>query len=274
MQLKTKWSPILAATLVVLLHSPTAALSFPGALTGHPRAWCGKSYSSDWVCRQQGDAYSGRSAETLLLLPRLRPYLLSPGAHVATAPGGLARIALRRQGHCIVGGSDSVFSEVLVRGEPGSVLQHIQGESVCSIHSPRAPVETLCDGPSGTCSAEISGRATFFLNLGAPTEAVASLTEHYERHARIVVCSGYVRVSAGDESGRSEAAASVSGNERFVITIDEVRENTEDEVVTPEATVKASAHASSVTLGVVGTIPGRGRCAASFVEQEERSVEP
>jgi hypothetical protein len=236
------------------------------------RAWCGNP-NKDWVCRWRGRAYAAAALEQGQLLPRRRPRRVDPGTRIATAPDGLARITFRDEANCTVGGGSEEGSEVVARWEPDVMLRQISGDFACSSAASKAPVESFCNQDGNDCAMRLQARGTFLTQLGAPSGATASLTERLHRHAQLVVCSGFVRVTVDGETGGGEAFGASSGRSRFVITLTERAERTEDETVTPTGSSSISSNSSSIEIDVVGTVPGRGRCASSFVQTQERFVE-
>lgn len=249
-------------SLLGLAHSPpsSARASF---------SWCGSSYSKDWVCRWQGQAFFGPQQESLRLLPQRQARPLPRGTHVATSPSGRARLAFRDDANCTVGGGGE-WSEVVARWEE-VMLRQIRGAYNC-ISTSSESVKSFCDPNGENCKVKMTSRGAYLAQLAPPPEATASLTESFRRHAQIVVCSGFVRVQVGDEAGGAEAVGRSSGKGRFVITVEERVERTEDETVTPEGSSSISSESSSVDVDVIGTVPGRGRCASSFVQTQEHSV--
>ncbi|HEV2790574.1 MAG TPA: hypothetical protein VGV69_04670 [Solirubrobacterales bacterium] len=259
-------------TLAVTHPSPAQAWSGKPRIPGGS-SWCGNSQAKDWACRWQGHAFSAGVNETPVLLPMRRPKRLFHGTRISTGSDGIARLAFLDEARCTVGGGKSDMpSEVEVRWESDVLMRQISGDSSCSMRNSRAPLETLCD-PGKPCAAKIRARGTFLVQLPAP-EVTASLTETFHRYARVVVCAGSIKVQAATETSSAEASGSASGNNRYVITVVESVERTEDETVSPTGTSTVSDSRSSISIEVVGTVRGPGRCASSSVQKQERSVTP
>ncbi|HYJ22826.1 MAG TPA: hypothetical protein VEW07_12500 [Solirubrobacterales bacterium] len=259
-------------TILVVLASiqPSRSHAWPGksAVSRGP-AWCGGSETSDWVCRWLGGVFSGLGETPPQPLPWRRARPVSQSTRVFTAANGLARLSFGNEAHCTVGGGSDQPSEIVARWESDVLMRVVRGDASCTAASPRPASEFFCDASTGPCSLKVRARGTYIAQLEPPPEALASLTESFHRHARLVVCSGFIRV----EVDGGEALGSVSGRNRFVITVDETVERTEDETVTPNGSSKVSSSASGASIDVVGTIPGRGQCASSFVQSQERTVE-
>jgi hypothetical protein len=233
-------------------------------------SWCGDSFSKDWVCRWEGQAFYGPGPGNLQLLPWRRPRRLVPRTHVATSPYGRARLAFLDDANCTVGGGTK-GSEVVVRWED-VVLRQIRGGYRC-ISATSASIKSFCDPSGDNCKVKFTSRGAYLAQLAALPEATASLTERFRRHAQIVICSGFVKVNVESEGNSSQTVGRWSGEGRFVITIEELVERTEDEIVTPDGSSSTSSSSSSINVEVVGTLPGRGRCAGSSTQTQEQVVE-
>jgi hypothetical protein len=270
-----KAGAVLLVLVFVFLLGATGAPAAGVHIDASPD-WCGSSPNKDWVCRWQDKVYAGPTRETLQLLPQRQPRRILPRTHVATASDGLARLAFHGRGeaNCTVGGGSDTPSEVIVRWPPGRRMQQIHGDFSCSSGDSKAPDESFCNSDGSSCRLELRSRGTYLASVAPLPEATASLTESFHRRARIVVCSGFVRVRVVGEGGEGEEFGRSNGRNRFVITIDERTERTEDETVTPESSSSISSSSSSVEINVIGTVPGRGRCASSFVQTQEHFVEP
>jgi hypothetical protein len=263
------WLVPLALTAVFFLGS---AGSPPAVARAASQRWCGNT-ARDWVCRWQGAVYTAAPSEKGRLLPRRRARRVHPGTRIATAPNGLARLTFRDEANCTVGGGGEERSEVVARWEPDVLLRQISGDYACSSSAAKPPVESFCDQDGSKCAMRLRSRGTYLARLAGPPEATAWFTESVLRHAQLVVCSGFVRVEISSEFGGGEAFGSASGNSRFVITVTERVERTEDETVTPTGSSTISSNSSSIDIDVVGTVPGRGKCESSFVQTQERFVE-
>lgn len=228
--------------------------------------WCGGAPSSDWACARWGYALAGTSP-----LRANGARRIDSGTAVWAEQGSSARVSLRNQARCTIGGG-ATSSEVITRPRLGILLRQRQGDSACT--TPRHPVSIeLCAGDDCTALLEAEGTALASI---LPPEATVSATESFYRRTRIVSCSGYVRVSAGGKA----AAGGAARHNRFVIEIIESSSKTEGSTTTVTTedgvTIRAeggTSSASSVSVVEIGELPGRGPCAASFVRQGERSVE-
>lgn len=226
--------------------------------------WCGGSLGSDWVCGKQGSARAGSASLRSGGVRRIRPNTV-----VWAERGSAARVSLRNQARCTIGGGESA-SEVISRPRIGILLRQRLGDSACTTPQRQIAIE-LC--AVDDCIALLRAEGTALASILSP-EATASLTESFYRRIRIVSCSGYVSVSAGGQV----AAGGARGRNRFVIEVVESSSRTEDETTTetPDGgttTESVSSASSSVTVKEIGELPGRGPCAASFVREGERSVE-
>lgn len=267
--------PVAALAIVLLGGAADAPLAqaFGNGPFDRASSWCGRSVARDWACREKGSAYAGSGPDALRPLPRRGARPVFEGERVATAAGASARLSFRDEAHCTLGGGTELPSEAVTRWGEDVLMLQLSGDSVCS--SPKAGdrVETFCN-PTGTaCPVRIRGRGTVLTRVVAP-EAIVSLTESFRRFARITICSGFFRVWIVGESGQteSEAAGGSSGNGRFVITVEESLERTKDETVTPNGSSSSSSESSSASVEVVGSVPGRGRCAEAFVREQEEST--
>jgi len=254
----------LSGALALCLAQPAASPGWSIGSFDPDVKWCGSSGAGDSVCRWLGHTYIDGQ-----LLPKRRPRPLAPLTKVFTPLNSLSRLTMRNQARCTVGGGDRP-SEVVSRWE-GSLLRQISGDASCTSLTTGLPLETLCD-PTEHCSGEIRARGTFLVNVLPPADASASLTESFRRRAKIVICAGAVRVRVGNDSTFSEASASVTGGNRFVIFIEEVRSLTRDEAITETETSISSSTNESTDLEVWGTMPGPGPCDSSFVEEQEHTV--
>jgi hypothetical protein len=256
----------LAGTLVLCLAQPAHSSAWPGKFFDASPAWCGSSGASDWVCRWRGHTYIDDE-----LLPKRQARLLPAGpARVYTPLSSLARLTFRNQARCTIGGGN-LPSEVITRWED-TLLKQISGDASCTNLKTGQPIETLCDDRREQCSGEVRARGTFISHVVPPPEATASLTEAFYRKVRIVVCAGSVRARVENDSSFSEGGGSATGGNRFVITMEETRNVTSDETVTEAGTAVVNSKSSSVKVNVIGTMPGPGPCASSFVEEQEHTI--
>lgn len=245
-----------------------AAAARPGGSTG----WCGPSPRADWACGWKGEGFltpRGLPEQPLLLR---RPLPLPMESRVRVVPTGSARLSFRAEAHCTVGGKSAEASEVVTRWEPDVLMRQISGDSSCTIRGKAAPVTTFCEASEERCPVRIRALGTFLLQGPEPLpEALASLSESVERHARLVICDGVARIKIEDEP--EEAVGRADGPNRFVITIDEAIAHAKAEVTTPFSSAFAEATSSILSLSVIGTQRGPGPCKASVVQQQQRSVE-
>jgi hypothetical protein len=234
--------------------------------------WCGHSLTSDWACGRQGSALAG----TVPLRPR-GAKRIDPDTEVWTEAWASARVSLRNQARCTIGGGET-SSEAITRPRSGILLRQQQGDSACT--APHRPVSIeLCAGGDGECIALLRAEGTALARVFSP-EVTASLTESVYRRMRIVSCSGHISVRAGGQA----AAGGALGRNRYVIEVIETSSRTEGQTTTTTTETSdgtkvtatsgtGGAASSSITVIEIGELPGRGPCAASFVSQGERSVE-
>jgi hypothetical protein len=203
------------------------------------------------------------------MLPPRRARQVGPeGTRVITGPNAVARVGFGNRARCTLGGNGE-FGEFFARRAEEVLFRQVLGFSSCSSLKGPAEAGILCSSEE-KCPATLRSTGTFFVKNLAP-EASASLTEIFVRRARIVVCAGFVRVWAQNEFGYAEARGRVTGENRFVILVEESSKRTEDE--TPEGGI-FNATEDSLSVSAVGRIPGRGGCAESFVEEQEHTVIP
>lgn len=270
------------AVLVLTLLSAIALL--PGTSAARyapPNGWCGPSQKADWACGWEGTSSLTPPGGVEQPLPLRSARSLPRGSRVKAAPSGSTRLTFRAQAHCTVGGKSAETSEVVARWEPDVLMRQISGDSSCTIRGKGAPVTTFCEASETHCPVRIRALGTFLLQGPQPyPEALASLSESFERHARLVICDGVAGIKVEDEP--EEVVGRADGHNRFVITIDEAivhveaeaTAHVEDETTSATGSASAEATASIISLTVIGTLRGPGPCKASVVQEQERSVEP
>jgi hypothetical protein len=262
--------------VAVLVLALLSAIALPPGISAARYApsngWCGSSQKADWACGWEGASYltpPGGIERPLLLRSSL---LLPGGSRVKAAPSGSAHLTFRAKAHCIVGGKSAETSEVVARWEPDVLMRQISGDSSCTIRGREAPITTFCEASEAHCPVRIRALGTFLLQGPKPyPEALASLSESFERQARLVICDGVARIKVEGEP--EEAVGRADGHNRFVITIDEAIAHVEAEATSPSSSAFAEATASIISLTVIGTLRGPGPCEASGVQEQERSVE-
>jgi hypothetical protein len=191
---------------------------------------------------------------------------------VTTASSGSARLTFRSEAHCTVGGEAAGPSEVVVRWEPDVLMRQISGDSSCTVRGKQSPVTTFCEASAVRCPVRVRAEGTYLLQGPGPlSNAFATVSNEFVRHARLVICDGVARIKVQGE--QEEAFGRANGHERFVIAIDEARAYAKAEVELPTESATAEANASIISLSVIGTLPGPGPCKAPTVQEQERSVE-
>lgn len=265
---------LMVVALVVFLSVAIALVpSISAARYSPSNGWCGPSQKADWACGWEGASSftpPGGGEQPLLLRSALP---LPGGSRVKAAPSGTARLTFHSRAHCTVGGKSDEASEVVTRWEPDVLMRQISGDSSCTIRGRAAPVTTFCEASEAECPVRILARGTFLLHgPGRYSEAVASLAEASERHARLVICDGVVRIKVEGEP--EETVGRAGGHNRFVITIDEAFARAQAEVTSPSGSAFAEATASIFSITVIGTLHGPGPCKASVVQEQRESVEP
>lgn len=257
-----------ALLLIVSAFGASTARSAPR------NGWCGPSERADWACGWEGTSVLTPPEGTERSLPLRNPLPLPERSRVTTAPSGSARLTLRSEAHCTVGGTGARPSQVDVRWEPDVLMRQISGDSSCTVAGRQAPVTTFCDASEVRCPVRIRAEGTYLLRGPGPlSDAFASTTgtEEFARHARLVICDGVARVKVRGED--EEAFGSANGHERFVIAIGEARAWAKAEVVLPTESGVAEADASVISLSVIGALRGPGPCEAPVVQEQKRSVE-
>jgi hypothetical protein len=262
--------------LGLLLFSGSATWAFP---TGHLGAastngWCGYSSTSDWACRGVGS--SSTDEEPLGSLARR----LSPRTTISTAAGSSARLTLKRQARCTIGGPSP--SEAITRPGEEVVLRQKSGQSTCSADHGTVPIH-LCIETECQRVATVTADGTVLGRILPTTDtAIASTSEVVRHRIRIVSCSGLVTVGAGTQLASGEPRA----HNRFVFEVVETLERTEGEqseetmtetaeggTTTTESSAEAGATSSStLTIVEIGELNGRGPCTAPAIREGERSV--
>lgn len=235
--------------------------------------WCGPSPTKDWACARVGASSADATALPSRGFRRLHPY-----SAVWAAQGGEARVSLRNQARCTIGGGRSA-SEVIARPRSGILLRQRQGDSVCSTPHRRLPIE-LC--AEDDCIGLLRAEGTAVTSVFAP-EVTASFTETSYRRIRIVSCSGSISVDAGGQN----ASGGARGRNRYVIEVVETTTRSESQggtatvestnggattIVTAEGG-SAAGGSSAIEVIEIGELSGRGPCAASSVREGERWVE-
>lgn len=267
--------PVVAAVAVLALAVLAATTLLPGASAATRYApgngWCGPSRTADWVCGWQGASFLTPPEGVEQPLPQRRALRLPQGSRVKAAPSGSSRLTFRAEAHCTVGGESSEASEVVARWEPDVLMRQISGDSSCTIRGRAAPITTFCEASEVHCPVRIRAEGTFLLKGPTNPEALASLSESVERHARLVICDGVARIKV--EGEHEEVMGRANGHNRFVITIDEAVAHAAVEVTFPGGSASAEATASIFSLTVIGTLRGPGPCNASVVQEQKRSVE-
>lgn len=186
---------------------------------------------------------------------------MAPGSSVTTAPRSLARLTFKNQARCTLGGL--ALSRIFVRAEESSLFTQEQGYSSCTSLHGGQPINVLCK-PDEPCGAEVRARGTYLVKIPPPA-ATISATEIVRRVARVVVCSGFVRVRIERDGSYSESTGRSSGINRYVLLIEETFRNTDhDNLNEREITLDTS---------VVGNQPGPGDCADPAVEEQQETVE-
>jgi hypothetical protein len=270
----------LAATVAVAISLLAVSLcgggvawawSVPDSLIDSSK-WCGHSLTRDWACGRQGSAFAGTVPLHFPAATRI-----APGTQVSTEENASARVSLRNQARCTIGGGET-SSEVITRPRDGILLRQQLGDSACA--TPQHPVWIeLCAGGGGDCIPRLRVEGTALARVFSP-EVTASLTETIYRRTRIVSCSGQIRLRAGEQV----VAGGARGRNRYVLEVIETSSRTESQgtTVTTETadgtTITAtsgagSASSSAISIIEIGELPGRGPCTASFVSEGERTVE-
>lgn len=255
------------------------ALTFPAAANARfpsspwPEQWCAR-LSGDSVCRWRGLVrvadQTGAALAPEQLLPLHRARLLGDeGTRVTTGPNAVARLLFRGRARCSLGGN----------GQPGDYFAHPGAETLfnqylgyttCTSLRGRTPksASVLCS-PEEPCPATLRWNGTFFTKSESP-KATSSLVDTYVRRARIVVCSGFVRVRAEDENSFAETSGTASRGSHWVIVVEEKKTTTYEE--TPTGPVTGTSN--SVSISVSDRRHGRGACASSSIEEQEHTVVP
>jgi hypothetical protein len=262
----------MVALVMTLLVGVSLLPEASAARYGRSNGWCGPSHKADWVCGWEGTNWLTPPNMAEQSLPLRGPMRLPKGSKVKAAADGKARLTFHAKAHCTVGGKSDEVSEVVVRWEPDVLMRQISGDSSCTIRGEEAPVTTFCEASDTRCPVRIRARGTFLLQGPGPyAGAVASLSESFARHARLVICDGVVGVKI--EGEKEEVVGRADGLNRFVITIDEALAHAEVEVNSPAGSASAEATASIISVSVIGTVRGPGPCNASSVQEQEESVE-
>lgn len=263
------WRPLLVCALSVLaLAFPTAAIArFPG----HPlrQLWCAP-LSGDSICEWRGqvrvaDEAAGVPLSEELLRRHQSRLIGSEGSRVLTGPNAIARLLFRNRARCSLGGHGQAGEYFAHSGEERLFGQYVGYSSCTSLRGDRTEAGILCS-PEEKCPATMRWNGTYLVKTEAP--ATASLTDSYIRRARIVVCSGSVRVRDEEENTIAESGA--SGNGRWVIVVEETTSTTyAEEIGSP---VTETRH--SIRIEVSEHQPGRGACKATSIEEQEHNVTP
>jgi hypothetical protein len=249
------WGPGRMATLVVALSLLVGAAS-SGATADDTSAarfgarWCGGDASTDWVCHRRGAVYQAGA-----LLPHGRAVTATEGVPISTGSLSKARLSFRGQAICTLEESSEIYPR---QGPPSSLYSQEWGSSSCT--SPRGKSIRLLCGQRERCPAQVRTTGTSLFKVFGTGAARSSATEEVRRQARIVSCSGFVRVVA--DGGVFEGGS--NGRNRFVVVIVERRR-----VVSEEGS-QESEESLKVTLS--GHVPGRGDCRDQVVREQEAAV--
>jgi hypothetical protein len=251
---------LISLCLLSLPIAATLAGSKAGAFTDSPRlaiasrgsegTWCGSSDAFDWVCRWHGAVFSDGS----LLAKRIPA---PSGKSVVTGPRSEAHLSFRNQANCTLGESSQIYPR---DGAPNSLFSQQYGSSSCTSRLSRSAVRLLC-GPAEPCPAEVRAKGTILLAFPLPGAAGASSTEALSRRVRIVLCAGFLRVTTADGD---EAAGGATGNNRYVIVVEELSKHTVEEGL-DEAE-------RSTSINVIGKLAGAGDCTEPMVEAQESTT--
>jgi hypothetical protein len=222
--------------------------------------WCGYDQVNDWVCRFKGAVFKNDE-----LLPKQGRRKAESGSKITTGPNSLARLALKNEAHCVIGGANP--SELLTRtGLNGALLTQKAGSSSCTMPKTGQPLRIMC-GLGERCPVELRIKGTVLIAVSVPSTASAStteVTETFHQRGRIVLCTGSLRVRAETETGFSEAAGSASGRSRFIVIVElTITKHEENGSVSKD---------ESVSVNVAGQPAGAGGCNASTVQEERESV--
>jgi len=266
--------PMLLACVLCL-----PALAFPAGASarfpGNPlrEVWCAP-LSGDSVCRWRGlvwaaDSTGASLAPGELLSPRLSRLIGSGGTRVMTGPNAIARLHFRNRARCSLGGNGQAGDYFAHPSEEVLFNQYL-GYSLCT--SIRGGIHReagiLCS-PEETCPVTMRWNGTYFVK-SEPQEATASVTDTYVRRARIVVCSGSVRIMIDHENAFSEGFGEASGNNRYLIVVEDIISTTYADQIGSATT--GSRH--TIRIALSRQQQGPGACASSSVEEQEHMVTP
>jgi hypothetical protein len=249
---KNRWGmTILIAAWMLLvglgLHG-SSANAFPGVDFG--ARWCGHDASRDWVCHQRGAVYQNGS-----LISRDRAVVANEG-QISTASLSKARLSFRNQAICTLEESSEIYPRY---GPTNSLYSQERGASSCT--SPRGKSIRLLCGRREGCPAQVRTRGTSLFKVFDTAAARSSAVEDVHRQARIVSCSGFIKVIVAN--GEVFQGGS-NGRNRFVVVITESRR------VTSEEGFEEAEESLEVTLS--GRIPGRGDCRDRLVREQEAAA--
>ena len=267
-----RFRPELLACVVCLLALAVpagAAARFPS--TPWNRAWCAR-LSGDSVCRWRGqvrvaDRVGAALGPDELLPPRRSRLIGGEGTRVMTGPNAEARLLFRNRARCSLGGNGQA-GEYFAHPREEVLFNQFLGYSSCtSIRGgANSEVSVLCS-PEERCPVTMRWNGTYFVKSEAP-EATASITDTYVRRARIVVCSGSIRVRAETENSFAESSGQAGSGSRWLIVVEETTTTTYDE------SSGATGSSDSVQISVSQRRRGRGPCASSSIEEQEHTVTP
>jgi hypothetical protein len=138
---------------------------------------------------------------------------------LTAAPGAEASVGFRREARCELGPSSSP-SEIVTRSpEEADLFRQTQGRTQCRVGHSDADVGFFC-GVTDGCPAVLTTNGEFVARSLQLAAASAVGDDPVER-TTIIICSGFATVRVEDEHGYSEVSGGGTGNNEFVVVIEQ-----------------------------------------------------